>query len=88
MSLTGAATKRLQRGLSVQTVSLSVLQACGHHGSRCKIKKVYSYSILTINAAEHALIRDFYKPTDEKRMVVLLPENGHAAWLLAEAADS
>ena len=29
--------------------------------------------MLTINAAEHPLMNQFHKPTDEKRMVVILP---------------
>ena len=51
-------------------------------------KELHSYSMLTINATEHALMRDFHKPTDEKRMVVILPESRYAGWLLAEAGDS
>ena len=46
-------------------------------------KEVLSYSMLTINATEHALMRDFHKPTDEKRMVVILPEGTYGAWLSA-----
>ena len=34
---------------------------------------VRSYSMLTINADEHPLMNQFHKPTDEKRMVVILP---------------
>ena len=51
-------------------------------------QQVHSYSMLTINATEHALMRDFHKPADEKRMVVILPESNYAAWLSAAAGDS
>ena len=44
--------------------------------------------MLTINAEGHALMRQFHKPTDEKRMVVILPENRYDNWLCAGADDS
>ena len=44
---------------------------------------VHSYTMLTINADEHPLMRHFHKPTDEKRMVVILPEDAYDAWLRA-----
>ncbi len=49
---------------------------------------VHSYTMLTINAQAHSLMCKFHKPTDEKRMVVILPENQHDAWLDATAAKS
>lgn len=49
---------------------------------------IYSFSMLTINADDHALMRQFHKPTDEKRMVVILPENRYQEWLGADAAHS
>jgi putative SOS response-associated peptidase YedK len=44
---------------------------------------VHSYTMLTINAAEHRLMNQFHKPTDEKRMVVILPEGDYQEWLEA-----
>lgn len=35
---------------------------------------VLSYTMLTINAEAHTFMRLFHKPTDEKRMVVILPD--------------
>ena len=46
---------------------------------------IYSFSMLTINADDHALMKSFHKPTDEKRMVVILPED---SWLLAKPEHS
>ena len=43
--------------------------------------------MLTINATEHALMRNFHKPADEKRMVVILPEAAYKDWLTAPAAS-
>ncbi len=39
--------------------------------------------MLTINADHHALMKQFHKPTDEKRMVVILPNDKYQDWLLA-----
>jgi putative SOS response-associated peptidase YedK len=47
---------------------------------------VRSYSMLTINADDHALLRQFHKPQDEKRMVVILPEDRYHDWLHAPLA--
>jgi putative SOS response-associated peptidase YedK len=45
---------------------------------------IFSYSMLTINADTHALMNQFHKPTDEKRMVVILPETRYLDWLNAK----
>lgn len=37
----------------------------------------------TINADDHELMNQFHKPTDEKRMVVILPEATYDDWLAA-----
>lgn len=44
---------------------------------------VRSFSMLTVNADEHPLMRLFHKPTDEKRMIVILSESDFEAWLTA-----
>lgn len=44
--------------------------------------------MLTINADAHSLMNQFHKPTDEKRMVVILPEAVYDDWLDADAAHS
>lgn len=44
---------------------------------------IHSYTMLTINAADHPLMRHFHKPADEKRMVVILPVANYDAWLQA-----
>ena len=45
--------------------------------------KIFSYTMLTINATEHGLMNRFHKPTDENRMVVILPESEYGDWLEA-----
>ena len=42
---------------------------------------LHSYTMLTINAEHHALMQQFHKPADEKRMVVILPPDSYQSWL-------
>lgn len=49
---------------------------------------IYSYTMLTINAEHHELMRQFHKPNDEKRMVVVLPESQYDDWLKAKPDQS
>lgn len=44
---------------------------------------VFSFTMLTVNADGHALMANFHKPNDEKRMVVILPEDQYEDWLTA-----
>ena len=49
---------------------------------------VFSFTMLTINADSHPLMRQFHKPTDEKRMVVILEPHQYADWISAPANTS
>jgi putative SOS response-associated peptidase YedK len=49
---------------------------------------VHSFTMLTINADGHGLMENFHKATDEKRMVVILPEDSYDAWLQASPQRS
>ena len=49
---------------------------------------VFSYTMLTINAEGHGLMRQFHKPVDEKRMVVILPPDRYRDWLRAAPEQS
>jgi putative SOS response-associated peptidase YedK len=49
---------------------------------------VHSFTMLTINADQHAFMNQFHKPADEKRMVVVLNEDAYQAWLEAPADKS
>ncbi len=42
-----------------------------------------SFSMLTVNADDHALMKQFHKPEDEKRMLVLMAPARYADWLRA-----
>lgn len=49
---------------------------------------VQSFTMLTINADDHAFMRQFHRPEDEKRGVVILPPDRWDDWLAADAANS
>ncbi len=44
-----------------------------------------SYTMLTINADDDPLFRDYHLAGKEKRMVVILPEGAYRDWLTAPA---
>lgn len=49
---------------------------------------IHSYTMLTVNANDHPLMKLFHKSTDEKRMVVILPTERYQDWLQAPAQHS
>jgi len=42
---------------------------------------IYSFTMLTLNADAHPLMRQFHKAADEKRMVAILPSHRYQDWL-------
>ncbi|MAG64966.1 MAG: DUF159 family protein [Pseudomonadales bacterium] len=51
-------------------------------------EEVHSFSMLTINADDHPLMRDYHRPGEEKRMVVILPNGAIQDWLRATPEQS
>lgn len=49
---------------------------------------IHSYTMLTINADAHPLMRLFHKHSDEKRMLVILPPQRFQDWLEAPVEHS
>ena len=49
---------------------------------------LHSFTMLTNNADHHPLMNQFHKPTDEKRMIVILPSELYDDWLRASPKDS
>ena len=45
--------------------------------------EVLSFTMLTVNADTHELMCNYHRPGEEKRMVVILPEEAYASWLTA-----
>ena len=48
----------------------------------------WSFTMLTVNADSHPVMRRFHKPCDEKRTVVVLDDNEVHAWLAAPNEDT
>ena len=46
-----------------------------------------SFTMLTINAQEHPLMKRFHKPGDEKRSVVIVAPDGYEDWLNCHSTD-
>jgi putative SOS response-associated peptidase YedK len=46
-----------------------------------------SFTMLTVNSAEHPLMNRFHKPGDEKRSVVILPPSEYEGWLASDSMD-
>lgn len=44
-------------------------------------EKIRSFSMLTINTDQHPFMREFHKPTDEKRSIIVIPEDLRQDWL-------
>ncbi len=49
---------------------------------------IVSFSMLTVNADEHAIMNQFHKPGDEKRTPVIISPEYHGDWLGADLADA
>lgn len=47
-----------------------------------------SFTMLTVHADTHPFMRNFHKPGDEKRMIVILQDEDYDAWLTAPAEES
>ena len=51
-------------------------------------EEVHSFTMLTINADTHSVMKNYHRPEDEKRMIVVLREEDYDAWLAAPAERS
>jgi putative SOS response-associated peptidase YedK len=49
---------------------------------------IQSFTMLTINADNHDLMKNYHRPTDEKRMVVIVPRGAYDDWLDAAPGAS
>jgi len=49
---------------------------------------IFSFSMLTINATGHEVMKHFHKPEDEKRSVVVLNDNQYLSWLHANPEEA
>ena len=51
-------------------------------------KQVRSMSMLTINADHHPFMKQFHKPEDEKRSVIIIPPDLRESWLNCNHQDA
>lgn len=49
---------------------------------------LYSYTMLTVSASHHPLMRQFHKPGEEKRRVVVVPPDRYEDWLTVRPEQS
>ncbi|MDI1308234.1 MAG: SOS response-associated peptidase family protein [Methylotenera sp.] len=49
---------------------------------------IFSFSMLTVNADSHDVMKHFHKPQDEKRSVVVLSDNEYIPWLNADTIQA
>jgi len=49
---------------------------------------IFSFSMLTINANGHEVMKHFHKPEDEKRSVVVLQDQDYLPWLNANQKEA
>jgi putative SOS response-associated peptidase YedK len=47
----------------------------------------YSFTMLTVNADDHVLLRRFHAPGKEKRGIVIVPREGYDDWLGCRSTD-
>jgi putative SOS response-associated peptidase YedK len=69
---------RIKRPDSRPLAVASIWERFVHHVTG-EIK--FSFSMVTVNADQHKIMRQFHKPGDEKRAIVTLQDTDHQAWL-------
>src|SRR5687767_9831861 len=51
-------------------------------------KKLFTMTMLTVNAADHPVMKRFHKPQEEKRMVVVLDPSEYGPWLTCSVDEA
>lgn len=74
----------------ITNVDGSILAIAGlwEHWVTPEGETLFSYTMLTVNADDHQLMRNFHKHQDEKRMPVILSNDAINDWLNATALQS
>lgn len=49
---------------------------------------IFSFSMLTVNADSHPVMKHFHKPNDEKRSIVVLQDQDYLNWVNADDAEA
>jgi putative SOS response-associated peptidase YedK len=59
-----------------------------HWVDRATGESVRSFSLLTVNADDHPVLRRMHRPGDEKRRLVVVPPQAFSAWLCASTDEA
>jgi putative SOS response-associated peptidase YedK len=51
-------------------------------------RQMFTFTMLTVNATGHPVMKRFHRPEDEKRMAVILHPNDYDAWLVSSVKDA
>jgi putative SOS response-associated peptidase YedK len=51
-------------------------------------RELFTFAMLTVNAEGHPIYQRMHRPGDEKRMVVILDDDEHDAWLACPVAEA
>ena len=79
---TGKAVRwRIRRADSEPIAVASIFERFVDHNTG---EIVFSFSLLTLNAEHHPVMRQFHGPDDEKRSIVVLQETEYWPWLQAD----
>lgn len=65
----------------VKSRHFAVVLADGFYEPCYESGRVVSFTMLTINANDHPVMRRFHKPEDEKRTPVVLSADNYLSWL-------
>ncbi|WP_428417372.1 SOS response-associated peptidase [Methylibium sp.] len=51
-------------------------------------REFFTFAMITVNADGHPVMQRFHRPEDEKRMVVVLPEEDYGRWLSCPVSEA
>lgn len=82
---TGKAVRwQIQRPMQVPMGIAGIYRKWTHPDGR----QVFTFAMLTVNADGHPVMQRFHKPSDEKRMVVILDQHEYGDWLSCTADEA
>lgn len=67
---------------------LPFLVAAIYENAKVNGQQIRSMSMLTINAETHPLMNQFHKPEDEKRSIIVIPDEFKSLWLETNYKDA
>lgn len=80
--------KAIATRITSEDGSILAIAGLWEHWMTPEGETLFSYTMLTVNADDHQLMRNFHKHQDEKRMPVILSNDAINDWLNATALQS